>query len=158
MTFAHVLLLAFLIGCVSGSRTFTAPAAVAWGARAGWLNFHGSRLSFMGSTAALVIFTLMALFELVMDKRPSTPSRLRPPGLIGRVLFGGLSGACVATAGVVWVVIGVVLGGAGAVVGAVVGYTLRTRLVRALAVPDFVIACLEDLVAIGAGLLIVSRL
>lgn len=157
MTSAHVLLLAFLIGCVSGSRTFTGPAAVAWGARLGWLTFHGSRLSFMASTAAVVIFTLMALFELVMDKRPSTPSRLGAPGLIGRVVFGGLSGACVATAGVQSVVLGAVLGGVGAVLGAVVGYTLRTRLVRALEVPDFVIACLEDVLAIGGGFLIVSR-
>jgi len=157
MTPAYVLLLAFLIGCVSGSRTFTGPATVAWGARAHWLNFHGSRLSFMGSTAAVVIFTLMALFELVMDKRPSTPSRLGRRGLTGRVVFGGLSGACIATAGVQSAVLGVVLGGVGAVVGAVVGYTLRTRLVRALEVPDFVIACLEDLLAIGGGLLIVSR-
>lgn len=157
MTPSNVLLLAFLIGCVTGSRTFTAPAAVAWGARTGSLNFRGSRLSFMASTAAVVIFTVMALFELVMDKRPSTPSRLGPPGLIGRVAFGGLSGACIATAGAQSVVLGAVLGGAGAVVGAIVGYTLRARLVRALEVPDFVIACLEDLVAIGGGLLIVSR-
>jgi uncharacterized membrane protein len=34
---------------------------------------------------------------------------------------------------------------------------VRTRLVRALGVPDFIIAGLEDAVAIGGGLLIVSR-
>jgi uncharacterized membrane protein len=34
---------------------------------------------------------------------------------------------------------------------------VRMRLVRALKVPDFVIACLEDAVAIGGGFFVVSR-
>jgi len=34
---------------------------------------------------------------------------------------------------------------------------VRSRLVRSLGVPDFVIATLEDIVAIGGGLFIVSR-
>jgi uncharacterized membrane protein len=48
-------------------------------------------------------------------------------------------------------------GVAGAIAGAFTGYEVRKRLVRALKVPDFVIALLEDAVAIGGGLLIVSR-
>ncbi len=52
---------------------------------------------------------------------------------------------------------GGLLGAIGGVAGAFGGYQARTRLVRALRVPDFVIACLEDAVAIGGGLLIVSR-
>jgi uncharacterized membrane protein len=43
------------------------------------------------------------------------------------------------------------------VAGAFAGYEVRMRLVRALKVPDFVIAILEDAVAIGGGLFIVSR-
>ena len=46
---------------------------------------------------------------------------------------------------------GGILGAIGGVVGAFGGYQARTRLVRALRVPDFVIACLEDAVAIGVG-------
>jgi uncharacterized membrane protein len=34
---------------------------------------------------------------------------------------------------------------------------VRTRLVKTLSVPDFVIAVLEDAVAIGGGLLLLSR-
>jgi len=45
----------------------------------------------------------------------------------------------------------------GVVAGAFAGYEIRTRLVRALKVPDFVVATLEDGVAIGGGLWIVSR-
>jgi hypothetical protein len=42
--------------------------------------------------------------------------------------------------------------------GAFGGYEVRKRLVRALKAPDFVIALLEDAVAIGGGLLIVAVL
>ena len=157
MSASLVLFLAFLIGVVAGLRSLTAPAVVAWAAHRNWLNLHNTFLSFMGSTAAVVAFVLLAVVELVTDQLPSTPSRTKPPGLIARVILGGLSGAAVAAAGFQSMAIGGVLGAAGGVAGAFGGYQVRTRLVRALKVPDFVIACLEDAVAIGGGLFIVSR-
>jgi len=153
----QVLLLAFLIGVVAGLRSLTAPAVVSWAAHQNWLNLHNSSLSFMGSTAAVAAFVLLTLVELVADQLPSTPSRTKPPGLIARIVLGGLSGACVAVAGAQSIALGAVLGGIGGIAGAFAGYEVRTRLVRALKVPDFVIAVLEDAVAIGGGLLIVSR-
>jgi uncharacterized membrane protein len=157
MTPSQVLLLALLIGVVSGLRSLTAPAVVAWAAHRNWLNLHNTALSFMASTAAVVIFTLLALVELTTDKLPSTPSRLKPPGLIARILLGGLSGAGVAVSGAQSIVLGAVLGAVGGVAGAFAGYQVRTRLVKALEVPDLVVALLEDAVAIGGGLFIVSR-
>jgi uncharacterized membrane protein len=154
---SQVLLLAFLIGVVAGLRSLTAPAIVAWAAHRNWLNLHNPPLSFMGSTAAVVIFTLLAGTELVADKLPSTPSRLKPPGLIARIVFGGLSGAGVALSGAQSIVLGGVLGVVGGVAGAFAGHEVRMRLVKALKVPDLVIALLEDAVAIGGGLFIVSR-
>jgi uncharacterized membrane protein len=152
-----MLVLAFLIGVVAGLRSLTAPAVVAWAAHRNWLSLHSSLLSFMGSTAAVAVFTLLAALELVADKLPSTPRRTELPGLTGRILLGGLSGASVASAASQYIVLGCVLGAAGGVAGAFAGYKARTRLVRALKVPDFVIATLEDVVAIAAGLFIVSR-
>lgn len=154
---SQVLLLAFLIGVITGLRSLTAPAAVAWGAYHGWLNLHGSPLSFMGSKAAVVIFVLLAIGEFVADQLPSTPSRTAPPGLIARIVVGGLCGACLAVAGAQAIPIGALLGIAGGVAGAFGGYQVRTRLVRALKCPDFVIAVAEDIVAVGGGLYIVSR-
>jgi len=154
---SQVLLLAFLIGVIAGLRTMTAPAVVAWAANRHWLNLHSSPLAFMGSTAAVAIFTVLALGELVVDKLPSTPNRTKLLGLIGRSVTGGLSGAAVAASGAQSIALGAVLGVAGAIAGAFAGYQVRKRLVRALKVPDFVIALLEDAVAIGGGLLIVSR-
>jgi uncharacterized membrane protein len=150
-------MLAFLIGVIAGLRTMTAPTVVAWAANQHWLNLHNSPLAFMGSTVGVAVFTVLAIGELIIDKLPSTPSRTQPLGLIGRSVFGGLSGAALAASGAQWILLGAVLGVAGAIVGAFAGYEVRTRLVRALKVPDFVIALLEDAVAIAGGFLIVSQ-
>jgi len=104
-----------------------------------------------------VVFTLFALVELVADQLPSAPSRTAPPGLIARIVLGALSGAAIAVSGTQSIAFGAVLGAAGGIVGAFAGYQVRTRLVKALKVPDFVIATLEDAVAIGAGFFMVSR-
>jgi uncharacterized membrane protein len=154
---ALVLLCAFGIGMIAGLRAMTAPAVTSWAAHLGWLRVLGTGFRFMASTAAVAIFTLLAVIELISDKLPSTPSRTAPPGLIARVLLGGLSGAVVAAAGGQGAVLGGVLGALGGIAGAFAGYQVRTRLVKALKVPDFAIAILEDLVAIGGGLFLVSR-
>lgn len=157
MTASLVLVLAFLIGVVAGLRSLTAPAVVAFAARQGWMNLHNTALSFMGSTAAFAIFALLALGELVADKLPSTPSRTAPLGLGARIVTGGLCGACVTLAGSQSLILGAVVGIVGGLAGTYGGYQARTGLVKALKVPDFVVALIEDVIAIGFSLLIVSR-
>jgi uncharacterized membrane protein len=157
MIASEILLLAFLLGVVAGLRSFTAPAVLAWAAHRGWLNVYGTPLSFMASTAAMIIFILLAVGELIADQLPSTPSRTAPPGLIARIVTGGLSGSGIAAAGTQSLVLGAILGIVGALIGTFGGYNIRAGLVKALKVSDLVIATLEDIVAIGGGLLIVSR-
>jgi uncharacterized membrane protein len=150
------LLLAFLIGVFAGLRSLTPPAVTAWAARLGWLRLQRP-LSSIGTTLAVVIFSVAALVELVADKLPKTPSRTAPPGLVARIVMGGLTGACVASAGGESFIVGSVLGVVGGILGCFGGYQVRTRLVKALGTPDFVVAVLEDLVAIGGSLWVVSR-
>jgi uncharacterized membrane protein len=157
MEHPQVLLLAFLIGVVGGLRALTAPAVTSWAAHLGWLNLAHSPLKFMSSMITVVFFTILACVELVTDQLPSTPARTKPAGLVPRILLGGLCGATVASAGGQALALGAVLGAVGGVVGAFAGYEVRTRLVKALGVPDFVIAVLEDAVAIGGGLFLLSR-
>jgi uncharacterized membrane protein len=111
----------------------------------------------MGSTVVVGLFTLFAVVELVADQLPSAPSRTAPPGLIARIVFGALCGAALAVSGAQSLGVGALLGAAGGVAGAFGGYQARTRFVKALKVPDFVIATLEDALAIGAGFFLVSR-
>ncbi|HXJ04488.1 MAG TPA: DUF4126 family protein [Candidatus Acidoferrum sp.] len=157
MSTSFVFFLAFAIGVVSGMRSLTGPAVAAWAGHRNWLNLAGSRLAFMGSTAAVAIFTLLALIELIADKLPSTPSRTKPLGLIARFALGALSGACVVVSAGHSLVYGAVLGAAGGIAGAFAGHQWRTSLVNALKVSDLVIALVEDAVAIGIGLFIVTR-
>jgi uncharacterized membrane protein len=158
MTSSFVLLLALGIGFVAGLRSLTAPAAVSWAAHLGWLNLQGSPLEFMGSTAAVAIFSILALAEYVADKLPRTPNRTTAGPLMGRIVMGSLAGACIAVSGAQSLLAGMVLGGLGGVIGAFVGYELRRRLVSGLKVKDLVIAIPEDLLAIGLAYFLVSRL
>jgi uncharacterized membrane protein len=150
------LLFAFLIGFFGGLRSMTAPAATAWAVHLGWLRLERP-LSFIGSVPSVVILTLFAVAELVVDKLPKAPNRTSAPGLIGRIVAGGVTGACVSLSGGQGALVGVGLGAVGGVVGCFAGYHARTRLVKALAVPDIYVAVVEDLVAVGGCLWIVSR-
>lgn len=149
--------LAIGIGIVAGLRSLTAPAAISWAARLGWLDLHGTALAFMGSTAALAIFSLLAVAEYVADLLPATPSRTTPGPLMARIVMGGLSGASLCAAAGRSLLLGAVLGGVGGALGAFGGYQARTRLVRALKVKDPVIALSEDVVAIALAWVLVSR-
>ncbi len=83
--------------------------------------------------------------------------RTKPVGLIARIVCGALSGAAVSVSAGQSLGFGALLGAAGGIAGAYAGYQWRTGLVKALGVPDFVIALLEDAIAIGGGLFLVSR-
>lgn len=153
-----ILLLLFAIGFVCGLRSMTPIAAICWAAHLGWINLHGSHLAFLGSAVAVAIFTLAAAGEYVADQLPNTPARTQPGPLGARIVMGAVCGAALAIGGMESLALGIALGIIGAVIGAFSGYQARTRSVKALKVPDFVIATLEDAIAIGAALLIASHL
>ncbi len=157
MSSGFVLLLTFGIGVVTGLRSLTAPAVVAWAAHLGWINLSGSRLAFMGSAWAVGLFSILALVEFVADQLPSTPARTAPAGLGARIVMGLLCGACLGIAGGASLWLGAVVAAIGAIAGAFGGYQARVGLVRALNRPDRDVAIPEDLLAIGLGLLIVTR-
>jgi uncharacterized membrane protein len=102
------------------------------------------------------VLLALALAELLADKLPFTPSRTRPGPFIGRILTGGLAGAALAVGAGQSLPAGAVAGALGAVAGTLGGYRARTGLVRTLAVPDYIVAVAEDVVAVGVALLIVA--
>jgi uncharacterized membrane protein len=152
-----ILVFALGIGFVAGLRALTPPAVVAWAAHLGWLNLNNSPLAFMGSIIAAVIFSLLAVFELIGDVRPSTPKRTALVPLTARILTGGLCGACICAARNQSMIIGAILGAIGGVIGAFAGYHIRRKLVTAVNIKDIFIALLEDLVTIGLACFFVSR-
>ena len=152
-----VLVLAFLIGVVCGLRSLTGPALVCWGAHLGWLNLAGSHLAFFANPIVLAMFSLLAVGELVADKFPGIPRRTTVGPLAARVVLGGLCGGVLAVAGGASFGMSCFLGGVGGLIGAFAGFTARRVAIYNSRLPDLAVALFEDLVAIGGGLLLVSR-
>ena len=152
----YVFLLAIGIGIVAGLRSLLPPAVVAWAAHFDLLNLHGSPLAFMGSRAAVAIFSIFAIGELVADKLPKTPKRTAFAPLLARILMGGLCGASLCAAAGKSLLAGALLGGTCGLIGAFVGYEIRRGLVNNLHIKDFFVAICEDLVAIASACFLVS--
>jgi uncharacterized membrane protein len=150
------LVLPLLIGVMAGLRAMTAPAAISWAARLGWLDVASTRLAFLGYGVTPWVLTALALGELVADQLPSTPSRTVPVQFGTRLLVGGLCGAAIGITGGA-LVIGALAGIAGAIIGTLSGRAFRARLAGAFG-SDRPAAFIEDAVAIVGSLVIMAAL
>jgi uncharacterized membrane protein len=148
-------ILAFLIGVVGGVRAMTAPAAVSWAARLGWLHLENTWLAFLGFAATPYIFSVLAIGELVTDQLPSTPSRKVPIQFGTRILVGALCGAALGAPSDA-LIGGLIAGVLGAIAGTLGGAEFRSRLSKAFG-KDLPAALIEDVIAIAGAFAIVSR-
>jgi uncharacterized membrane protein len=142
-----------LLGAITGLRTFTPMAVLCWFAYRGDLPVDDTWAAWAGKLATAIIFSVLAVGELVGDKLPRTPDRTAPFPLGARVLFGGLVGAIVATGLDGSVVEGVMLGVGGALIGAFGGFLIRRELVQQLGCKDWQVAVAEDAIAISCAVL-----
>jgi uncharacterized membrane protein len=147
------LLPALGLGIVAGLRAMTPPAGAAWAAHLGWLDLGGTWLAFLGRGWVRWLLTAFALVELVTDQLPSTPSRTVPVQFGTRIATGAVAGAAVAGGGAGGLLAGIV----GAALGTLGGRAARARLAAAFG-SDRPAALLEDVVAVGAALLLVGAL
>jgi uncharacterized membrane protein len=150
-----IAVIAFLIGIIAGLRAMTAPAAVSWAARLGWLHLQGTPLAFLGFAWTPYILTLLAIGEIVNDKLPKTPSRTVPPQFIARVVMGALCGAALGLSRES-LTVGVIAGALGAVAGTLGGAAVRGQLAKAFG-RDLPAALLEDVVAIAGAYFVVHQ-
>ena len=147
----------FLVGFLTGLRTMTPIAVLCWMATLGRVVTAAGWTGFVAHKISAGIFSVAALAEIVGDKLPSSPSRISPPGLIARIVFGGLCGVILASAKGYSIVAGALIGILGAVGGAFCGWFIRVRTVAALKCSDFPLAMLEDAVAVGGSILVWLR-
>ena len=141
------------LGTVAGMRSQLPLALLALGAGRG--RFAVDAEGPLGSLRSQIVQRLLvvsALGEVVFDKLPFVPSRLTPGPLFGRLLFGGLAGAAVASNARRPPVLGALLGAGGAVLGAQAGYHARAALGRATGLPDPVWGAVEDATALMLGM------
>lgn len=142
-----------LLGAATGMRTFTPMAVICWFAYAGYLPLDGTWAFWVAKLVTAVIFTVLAVGELVGDKLPRTPDRTSIGPLLARILFGGLVGCIVAASLNGSEFEGVILGVGGALVGAFGGYLIRREIVTRSGGKDWPVAVAEDLVTVGFAVL-----
>ena len=143
-----LLLLCFLLGCLTGLRSLTPAATLCWAAHLGWLPLQHTPIAFLGATVTPYILTVLAIGELITDQLPKTPSRKVPMQFGARLVTGAVSGAALG---------GAVAGLIGAVVGTLGGASARGALARAMG-RDLPAALIEDVVAVGGAALIIMAL
>ena len=123
-------LCAVVFGIVAGMRSMLAPCAVSWAVWVGILSVDATPLAFMGYKYTRIIFTVLALVELIADKLPTTPSRKAAGPFVARIVSGALCGATIGAARNA-IVMMAVLGAVGAVAGTLGGAAGRAKLAAA---------------------------
>jgi uncharacterized membrane protein len=140
-----------LLGVTTGLRAMTPMAVLCWFAYLGYLPLEGTWAAWMASATAVVVFTVLALAEIVADKLPRTPDRISLGPLTARLVFGGLIGSIAATAMIGPGLEGVLLGVVGAALGAFAGFMIRRDMVERIGCAEWKVALVEDLIAVACA-------
>lgn len=145
-----------VLGVVTGMRSMTAIAALAWAVWLGFIPEYGWA-TWMAHVAVVVLLTACAVGEYVVDTRPKTPRRTDlGPGL-ARLVIGALVGAMVAKAIDEPVAGGILFGALGAGIGTWAGFFVRNTVARILR-RDLPAALLESASAIALSVLALVKL
>jgi uncharacterized membrane protein len=137
-----------LLGLATGLRTMTPIAVICWYAYIGYLPVGGTWATWTARLSVAILFTVLAVGELIGDKLPKTPNRISPAPLLARLTFGGLCGSIAATAISGPGIEGVLLGVLGALLGAFGGFMVRRHLRERFECDDWKVAVCEDATAI----------
>ena|ERR1700722_8492477 len=142
-----------LLGAVTGLRSMMSMAVLCWYVYTGHLVLDGSWDAWATKLPTAILFTVLAVGELIADKLPRTPNRTSPGPLLVRIVMGGLVGALVADGLNGPGFEGVFLGVVGALVGAFGGFLIRREIVERGNGSDWPVAVVEDAIAIGCAVL-----
>ena len=140
------------MGTLAGMRSTSAPVITSH-----ILSHHQSKnlghspLRFMQSKNVAVALKVLALGEIVGDKLPSAPNRIKPAVIGFRILSGALAGASIYKASGNNAVIGALLGGTVAFASTYGSFFLRKSTVKTSHLVDPVIGAIEDALVIGSG-------
>ncbi|MDB5111895.1 MAG: putative rane protein [Mucilaginibacter sp.] len=140
------------LGVLAGMRSTSAPVITSH-----ILSHHHSKnleqspLNFMQSVNVSKVLKVVALSELVLDKLPSAPNRIKPAVITSRCLSGALAGASIFKASGGKVLTGAVLGAVAAFASTYGSYYLRKSTVKKTKLFDPIIGAIEDALVIGAG-------
>lgn len=146
------------LGVVAGLRPTTGTALLSRGASRGKVALgQGSLGRRLASAGTARLLTLMAGSELVADKLPILPSRLKPGPLLIRLGDGGVLGALTFRGSQLPAWSGGLAGSCGALAGSYAGAQARRTIGARTGLPDPVVAVGEDLLALAAGKTLIRR-
>lgn len=141
-----------LLGFCTGLRTMMPMAIGCWFVYRHNLPLPPGWAFWVTYPVTRIVFTVLAIGELIGDKLPFTPARTAPFPLIARLCFGGLVGALAATGLKGSIPEGIILGALGALLGAFAGFHIRRLIVQRTGWPDWPVALAEDAFAIVGSL------
>lgn len=142
------------IGALAGLRPMMTLAVISYAAREGWVRPGRSPLTTIISGHLHKRIAEFAVTEFISNKLPFDRSRMSVASLGSRIAAGAVCGAAIHSSTHLPAEKAAILGGLGAVAGTIIGHQLRARLNREI--PDFMVAVIEDALALGGGALIVS--
>lgn len=145
---------AVTLGFAAGLRSMT---PLAWLSRTSNLDPEPTNAveEMLDSPTARIVTSMLASGELIGDKLPMIPSRLKPGPLVGRLGIGALAGMRICRRYHQSLVVGAILGAASATAGSFAGNYARTRLTENTKISGFVLGLAEDGLAIGLAWLAV---
>ena len=142
------------IGAVCGLRAFMGPALTAGAANRRALNLRKTPLAWMATDRTALATVVLAAGELLADKLPFMPSRMRTPSRALRFISGAICAFAVSNGRKPnEKIMGAIVGGTAAVAAAYAGYQYR----RYVNMPSLAKALIEDSLAVGAGNAVITR-
>jgi uncharacterized membrane protein len=142
------------IGAVAGLRSSMAPGIVRQLAENETGTEH-DELGLLTHPITGYAATALAAAEAMAEQMPLMPKRTEGRSLAARAVAGATSGAALCSAAHRKPAIGALLGALGAIAVTYLGTVLRRR---ASKTPEPLFAIVEDAIAAGAGLLVLSKL
>jgi uncharacterized membrane protein len=146
------------LGAIAGMRAVAAPAILSHfltNDPAGAL--YNTRLRYLQRPLVATGLKFLAGAEVVGDKLPITGNRTAPQQLLPRILSGAIVGATVAGANEKPKLKGALLGMAGAIAASYGFFYLRKILGRDGGVPDMALGLVEDALAAGGGIALMTK-
>ncbi|MDR3680451.1 MAG: DUF4126 family protein [Flavipsychrobacter sp.] len=143
---------ALSVGALAGMRATAAPLIVSHIlSQSHSYELEDSPLDFMQSKTTAAIFKFIALGEIVMDKLPSTPDRIKTSAVGGRIMSGALAGAALYKAHGGSIAAGALVGAAAAYASSFASFFLRKAVVDKCKIYDPIIGAVEDAIVVGLG-------
>ncbi len=152
------LLRAAQLGAATGLRSMAAPSQLsAYLAGPRSPEPVGPVAELLARDRVRTLLVIAAVGEMIVDKLPNVPDRIKPGPLAGRAVLGGAASGILARLHGQPAGIGLLVGSVAAVAGAFAGYHLRRSLVRDFDVPDLLVALCEDAAAITLARIALRR-